>query len=230
MPRRKKNAPLFEEHIGEIDNEINKRKSRWTLTALSWFDFDDVAQILRIHIFKKWHLYDASRPLAPWINTVISSQIKNLIRNMYYNFSRPCLKCAAAEGDDLCNIYTKQCSTCPLYARWEKTKKRAYDTKLPVPLDNHTQEVFNRYEDTIDIERTAPNIHKRMEEILKPSEWKCYKLLFIEHKSEEEAAAIMGFKTSEKHRAPGYKQIKNLRKTIMKKVKESLNRGEIDIL
>ena len=50
MSRRKK--PKFEDFIGQIDIEIKKRKSKWNLTALSWMDFDDVSQILRIHIFK----------------------------------------------------------------------------------------------------------------------------------------------------------------------------------
>ena len=50
MARRKK--PRFEDFIEPIDKEIRKRKSKWNLTALSWMDFDDVSQILRIHIFK----------------------------------------------------------------------------------------------------------------------------------------------------------------------------------
>ena len=65
MPKRKLK---FEDHIEQIDAEIKKRKSKWNLTALSWMDFDDVSQILRIHIFKKWHLYDPQKPLNPWIN------------------------------------------------------------------------------------------------------------------------------------------------------------------
>ena len=115
--------PKFDDFIEEINAEIAKRKSKWNLTAISWMDFDDVSQILRIHIYKKWHLYDVKKPLAPWLNRIISNQIKNLIRNNYGNYSRPCLKCDAAEGEDFCKIYEKQCSSCPLYANWEKTKK-----------------------------------------------------------------------------------------------------------
>ena len=103
MPKKKK--PKFEDFIDQIDAEIRKRKSKWSLTALSWMDFDDVSQILRIHIFKKWHLYDTKKPLNPWINRIISNQIKNLIRNNYGNYCRPCLKCAAAEAGNLCYIY-----------------------------------------------------------------------------------------------------------------------------
>lgn len=221
--------PVFEDCIAEINNEINKRKNKWNLTVLAWMDFEDVSQILRIHIYKKWHLYDHSRPLGPWINRVISSQIKNLIRNHYGNYSRPCLRCAASEGDNLCAIYKEQCSKCPVYAQWEKTKKSAYNTKLPVSLEMHTQEVYSMSEDSIDIERSAKNLHDKMQKVLKPFEWRIYQMLYIENKGEEEVAQHMGYRTSEKGRAPGYKQMKNMKKVIMEKVNKVVYGGEIDI-
>ena len=39
----------------------------------------------------------------------------------------------------------------------------------------------------------------------------------------------MGYKTSEKNRSPGYKQIKNIKKSIIKKVKKLLEKGDVDI-
>jgi len=219
----------FESKISEIDQEINKRRHKWSLTTLAWLDFHDVAQILRIHIYKKWNMYDQKQPLAPWINRIVSNQIKNLIRNNYGNYSRPCLKCAAAENEDGCNIYETQCSKCPLYAKWEKSKKSAHDVKLPVALENHTQEVHNIIEDEINIEKAAENIHTKMKHILKPVEWKFYELYYIKHKTEEESAKLMGYKTSEKNRKIGYKQVKNLKKSIMSKVKKHLYNGDIDI-
>jgi|TARA_B100000085_G_scaffold283160_1_gene313173 RNA polymerase sigma factor (sigma-70 family) len=220
----------FEECIEKIDHEITKRKNKWNLTAISWMDFDDVSQILRIHIFKKWHLYDQSQPLAPWLNRIISNQIKNLVRNNYGNYSRPCLKCAAAESSDLCKIYGKQDSTCPLYANWEKTKKVAHDVKIPLPLENHSQEVFNMSEDKVDLQRNIDKIHSKMQEVLKPLEWKIYQCLYIENLTEEQTAKKMGYKTTEKNRSPGYKQIKNIQKIIIAKVKKNLDTGEIDII
>ena len=219
----------FEECIEKIDHEITKRKNKWNLTAISWMDFDDVSQILRIHIFKKWHLYDQSQPLAPWLNRIISNQIKNLVRNNYGNYSRPCLKCAAAESSDLCKIYGKQDSTCPLYANWEKTKKVAHDVKIPLPLENHSQEVFNMSEDKVDLQRNIDKIHSKMQEVLKPLEWKIYQCLYIENLTEEQTAKKMGYKTTEKNRQPGYKQIKNIKKNIIKKVKNLLNGEQVDI-
>jgi hypothetical protein len=66
--------------------------------------------------------------------------------------------------------------------------------------------------------------------ILKPIEWRVYKYLYILDKPEAEVAKLMGYKTSEKNRSPGYKQIKNIKKSIIEKVKKALRDGEIDIV
>ncbi|NBW19229.1 MAG: hypothetical protein EBR82_65765 [Caulobacteraceae bacterium] len=221
--------PSFESLIDVIDSEIIKRKNKWNLTAINWMDFHDVAQILRIHIHKKWHLYDHKKPLAPWVNRIISNQIKNLIRNNYSNFTRPCLKCAAAEGEDGCAIYTNQCNACPLYANWEKSKKNAHDTKLTLSIENHSQEINDMPMDHFNLEKTANNIHIKMQKVLKPIEWKVYQYLYIEGKDEEQTAKLMGYRTSEKNRIAGYKQIKNIKKIIIFKVKKHLYNGDIDL-
>ena len=228
MSRRKK--PKFEDFIEQIDEEIKKRKSKWNLTALSWMDFDDVSQLLRIHIFKKWHLYDPKKPLNPWINRIISNQIKNLIRNNYGNYCRPCLKCAAAEAGDLCYIYGKQSESCPLFANWVKTKKQAYDAKLPVSINDHAYELNSAEYSGLDVIDLSHKLNAKMKTTLKAAEWKIYQALYIDHLSEEEAATLMGYKTNEKNRVPGYKQIKNVKKSIIQKVKKMLAEGEIEIL
>lgn len=221
--------PTFENCIIEINSEIIKRKNKWNLTAINWMDFNDVSQILRIHIYKKWHLYDSKKPLAPWVNRIISNQIKNLIRNNYSNFTRPCLKCAAADGEDGCAIYQNQCSSCPLFANWEKTKKNAHDTKLTVSIENHSQEINDMPMNNINLDEAAKNIHCKMQKILKPIEWKVYNHLYVEGKDEEQTAKLMGYRTSEKNRIAGYKQIKNIKKIIIFKVKKHLYNGDIDI-
>ena len=218
MPRRKKLK--FEDCIETIDVEINKRRGRWNLTALSWMDFDDVSQIIRVHIFKKWHLYDQSKSLAPWINTLISNQIKNLIRNNYGNYCRPCLKCAAAESESLCYIYGTQNSSCPLFAQWEKTKKAAYLTKLPSPLESVEHETENMELKEFDFDAILKRLNKQLKKKLKVNEWIVYENLYLKNKTEQEVAKILGYKTSEKNRSPGYKQIKNIKKSIIEKAKE----------
>ena len=227
--KRNKKHPKFEDCLPQIDIEIAKRRSKWGLSALAWMDFDDVYQILRIHIYRKWHLYNPEKNLLPWVRTIISNQIKNLIRNNYSNFVKPCNKCAAAQGDDGCEIYKSQCADCPLFRNWERNKKSAFNTKMPVPLENHSQEVhFLSQKRSVDVEKAAKKIHDRMKKTLKRNEWLIYKYLYIEHKSEFEVAKLMGYKTSEKNRSPGYKQIKNVKKRIIQKVKDCLSNDEID--
>jgi hypothetical protein len=68
-----------------------------------------------------------------------------------------------------------------------------------------------------------------MKEILKPIEWKVYEGLFILNEDEETVAKKLGYISNEKGRAPGYKQIKNIRKNVITKVKKYLTSGEIDI-
>ena len=192
--------PTFEESIGFIDRELAKRRGKWNLTSLHWMDYDDVSQIIRIHIYEKWHLYDKDKPLGPWVNRIISNQIKNLIRNNYGNFSRPCLKCEAARPNNGCDIYKDQRSECPLYAKWEKTKKSAYEIKIPLALEDHSHEVCPvAFEDGISLQKFAENLHEEMRVKLKSNEGMVYNGLFIENKAEEEVAKSMGFKSKKKN-------------------------------
>jgi hypothetical protein len=69
-----------------------------------------------------------------------------------------------------------------------------------------------------------------MKEILKPLEWQVYEGLFIQHKDESQMAKELGYISNEKGRDPGYKQIKNIRKIIIVKVKQCLANGDIDII
>ena len=52
-------------------------------------------------------------------------------------------------------------------------------------------------------------------------------MLFIQNCTEEEVAKYLGFKTSEKKRSAGYKQIKNLKKIFQEKAKEILKEKDI---
>jgi hypothetical protein len=219
----------FEDCYETISREINKKKYKWTLSSLSWLGWEDISQILLIHINEKWALYDQSRPLQPWLATVISSQIKNIIRNNYSNFTRPCLKCKAAEPGDGCSIYKTQCADCPAFAVWEKRRKPAYNVKVPVSIESHTNEVHNMSESDFTLERNVESVHRKMKEVLKPLEYKVYEGLFIRNESEEALAKRLGYISNERNRTPGYKQLKNIRKIIITKVKKCLANEELDI-
>ena len=229
-PNKKVKKLRYEDFSEVINEEISKKRYKWNLTSLAWMDYEDVSQILRFHIFKKWHLYDQEKSIKPWIRTIIANQIKNLIRNHYTNFIKPCNRCEAAREETGCEIYGTQCNACPLYKNWEKNKKTGFAARMPIPLETHKQEAFYiESKDNVDIEKSAKEIHKRMEKILKPHEWKIYSYLYIDYLDELQAAKKMGYKTSEKNRSPGYKQIKNVKKKIIAKVKDLLSDDEVDI-
>jgi RNA polymerase sigma factor (sigma-70 family) len=229
----KKTAPkevTFESCLDMINVEIAKRRCKWQLDSISWMDYDDVSQILRFHIYKKWHLFDQTKNPKPWVRTIITNQIKNLVRNNYSNFVKPCNRCEAAMGEKGCTIYGEQGTDCPLYKNWNKNKKSGLQTKFAISLENHAQETFYiANNQTLDIEISSRNLHKRMEEVLKPHEWMIYKYLYIDNLSELEVAKKMGYKTSEKNRSPGYKQIKNVKKRIIARARKAIEDDEIDI-
>jgi DNA-directed RNA polymerase specialized sigma24 family protein len=225
----KKNKIKFESCINLINTEILKRKNKWTLSTLNWIDFEDVSQIIRFHIYKKWELYDENKPMLPWVNRIISNQIKNLIRNNYGNYARPCLKCAAALGENECRIYGKQEQSCPMFNNWSKTKKNAYDLKMAVSIEDHSYEINNQLCVNLDIQKATQNLHQKMKQILKPVEWKVYELLYIDYKTEEQVCKILKFKYDKKAKSAYNKQLKNIQKSIIKKAKQCLANGEIDL-
>ena len=116
----------FEDKSEDLDNLFLRYRAKWQLNALAWLDYEDVCQIIRLHIYKKWSLWDQRRPFKAWASTVISHQIKNLVRNNYSNFPRPCLKCPHYLGHDSC-AWTKsgtQDFECELMAKWKKKKEK----------------------------------------------------------------------------------------------------------
>ena len=174
-------------------------------------------------------LYDPKKKIEPWINTIISNQLKNLIRNNYGNYSKPCVRCGAAEANDRCAIYSEQCSACPLFAKWEKTKKAAFNLKRCQSTDENQNTIANREDESYTLEKNIQSLNEKMHLLLKPNEHKFYILFYLEKNTEEVVAKKMGFTTGEKNRKPGYKQIQNIKKNIIKKIKKAIADGKIDV-
>lgn len=212
-----------------IQTEIAKRKFKWTLTSLSWIDFQDISQIITLHVWRKWSKWDQNRPIKPWLSTLISNQIKNLVRNVYGNYSRPCLRCDAAEGETGCKIYKVQCQNCPLYAEWCKRKLPAQNIKLPVSIENHPNETNDLQAESPDLSDQAHKIHLKMKELLKPAEYRVYDGLFIKEEDEMVVAKRLGYISNEKDRTGRYKQIQNIRKIIIIRIKKAMADGTIDL-
>ncbi len=212
-----------------IKNEIAKRKYKWSLSSLAWLDWTDVSSIIMIHVWKKFPLWKQNFKIEPWLNQIISNQIKNLIRNVYGNYSRPCLRCDAAEGEGGCKIWKSQCNNCPLYAEWQKKKLPAQNIKVPVSIENHPNEANNLQDANLDSQKNIEKIHAKMKSILKPVEYKVYEGLFILEENEEVIAKKLGYISNEKGRKAGYGSICNIVKIIRAKLKKCMEEGELDI-
>lgn len=223
----KKEKPNFEDCLNIINEELAKRRGKWRLSAIAWMDFDDVCQKIRLHIFNKWNQWDNLRPIRPWLNTIITNQMTNLVRNNYSSFSKPCCQCKYNLDGESCELYGTQDSNCSDYAKWEISKKNAYDIKMPISIHqklgengdgNSSQLALDIPESDgfIDYEIKITKFHDKMKQKLSVVEWKIYTFLYVENKTEIETAQAMGYKTSEKNRSPGYKQIKKIKNKIYK--------------
>jgi len=227
MPRRKK--ILFEEKLPIIEIEIRKRRNKWQLNVLKWMSFEDVEQIIKLHIFKKWNMWDQKKALEPWLSRVIANQIRNLIRNNYTNYVKPCMSCPYNLGDDFCalNISGTQDSSCEKYAVWSKSKRYGYNIKLPLELENHSREVEEMPLHQLDFSQSISLLNQEMKKVLSENYFRAYQMLFFEKMSEEDVAKFLGYRSSEKNRKIGYKQIKNLKKLFRDKAIEILKNKDI---
>jgi hypothetical protein len=227
MPRRKK--ILFEEKLPIIEIEIRKRRNKWQLNVLKWMSFEDVEQIIKLHIFKKWNMWDQKKALEPWLSRVIANQIRNLIRNNYTNYVKPCMSCPYNLGDDFCalNISGSQDSSCEKYAVWSKSKRYGYNIKLPLELENHSREVEEMPLHQLDYSQSISLLNQEMKKVLSENYFRAYEMLFFEKMSDEDVAKFLGYRSSEKNRKIGYKQIKNLKKLFRDKAVEILKNKDI---
>lgn len=225
----KSNTDLFEEHLEIINREIAKRQNKWTLTAIPAVSFEDMAQELRIHIYKKIHLYDSSKSIIEcWLNALITNQIRNKLRNLYMNFNKPCISCACAEGEDGCALFGERSNVCKLYENWLKSKQQAYNTKLPLPIENHEQETYDLPHNSFNMDETADHLHIRMKEILKPIEWIVYNNLYILENSDK--LTIISANEFDLEKNFSIASLYKIKKTIIEKVKNVLKNKEIDIV
>jgi len=223
---------IFEDQIEVINQEIRKRKNKWFLDSMPWISFEDVEQIIRLHIYQKWDKWDQKRELKPWINKIISNQFKNILRNFYLNFAKPCSNCpfdTSIAGDNLCS-FTKsgsQDSSCPLYKKWEKSKKGAHDVKIPLRLDSQEYESVTFKSNDFNVDLAIDSVQKHLKEDLSDRQYKIYQMLFIDNINEDIVAKELGYKTNESGRKAGYKQIKNMRKFFKEKVIKIIKNKDI---
>jgi len=223
----------YEDMSDVVDQEIRKRKNKWFLDSVPWISFEDVEQIIRVHIYQKFDQWDQKRDLKPWINKIITNQFKNILRNYYLNFAKPCASCpfdGTATAENSC-LFTKsgvQDNSCPLFKKWSKYKKNAHDVKIPLRLDSmEFEQVGDSNPSHFEINSCVKRVEKELKEELSEKYYEVYVMLFVDNKSEDEVAKQLGYKSNEQGRTAGYKQIKNIKKMIKEKVIKIIRNKDI---
>ena len=219
----------FDSQSADLEELLKKYRPKWQLSALAWMDYDDVCQIIRFHIHKKWHLWDQTRPFKPWASMIISNQIKNLIRNNYSSFAKPCLRCPHNMGATSCE-YTKskeQDESCADFDKWKKKKERAFNIKLPLALEEGVATGTSSLKDFVNYKTSSNKLHQLVMKELNEKHKKIYHMLYIENIDENDVAKKFGFKAdASKRKKPRYKQMANLKKkfyTIAVKIMKDLD-------
>jgi RNA polymerase sigma factor (sigma-70 family) len=205
---------VYEDLHEDIEDMLRRYRAKWQLTAIAWMDYDDVCQQIRLHIFQKWHLWNQERPFNPWVSTLIGNQIKNMVRNNYTNFAKPCIRCPHNMGGDSCSLTKSglQDFSCEIFKNWKNKKESAYNLKLPLSLEEPSIINIECNKNNVNYFDSAGKLHEKILSNLNPKNAEIYRMLYIENLSESEVAEKFGFKLDKSKKKPRYKQIKNLRK------------------
>lgn len=60
-------------------------KAIWWKNYIPSQEWEDIKECIIIHIFNKKIKYNKSKPIKPWVKTIVGNQLKNLIRNGFAN-------------------------------------------------------------------------------------------------------------------------------------------------
>lgn len=241
----------FKEASVEIQELINKRRNSWKLTSV--MDFSDVSQEILAYIWKSFPQYDPSQPLDRWANTVITTQLKNLLRNHLYRDSKPCVAassygspCVYNTGGTGCR-WTKenpkgsgsgiQDYSCWAYAKWLSKKRDKQAIMSPTSLDDtgtdsnpmtslHDRLPANSNE-FLDYEGPKKVIDEKIMPHLNKEEAKIYRLLIIEGLDEVVVGRRMGYKKQKNSKIPGYLQIREAKMLFVKLAKRIIDEEDL---
>jgi DNA-directed RNA polymerase specialized sigma subunit len=94
-------------------------------------------------------------------------------------------------------------------------------------MENHSKEIDSYEDSSINFSDSIKRLNQLLKESLSDTHYQVYTMLFFEERTEEEVAKFMGYKTNEKNRAAGYKQIKNLKKMLKLKAQKIISENDI---
>jgi hypothetical protein len=94
-------------------------------------------------------------------------------------------------------------------------------------MENHIHEIHDKKDDSVNLDAATKRLTLKIKTELNKRQFQAFKMLFVQNKSEEEVATFLGFKTNEKKRSAGYKQIKNLKKIFQEKARKIIEENDI---
>ena len=106
-------------------------------------------------------------------------------------------------------------------------KRHHYAIALTLAMENHQQKIDSFTDSGVDFDSSIQKLNEVLKVELSDEHYQVYMMLFFENASEDDVAKYMGYKTSEKNRAAGYKQIKNLKKMLKEKVQQIIAKNDI---
>ena len=106
-----------------------------------------------------------------------------------------------------------------MFKKWSSSKKYSQDINLAGNIDEIAYK--SGEVNSFDIDKSKDKLNNAMRKNLSEKQYMVYEMLYIKSMTNEEVAEKMGYKSNEKGRRAGYKQIKNfekLFKTLAKKI------------
>lgn len=221
----------FEDKIECIDKLILKNKGRWRLADMEGLSFDDVAQIIRLHIYNKWSLWDQERPFECWCNKLIIHQITNCVRNVYYKDAPPCSSCPFDRDGELCGYTSNglKCAECPAYKKWSKKKQSRFLLKTATSINTETYKETPDHNDpsvAIKIESSIPKFHAFILSAVPEKMGNWYKLMYIDNLSDAEIITLIKQKTN---KVITKRQLALIRKQLQEIAKDKIKDFDIDV-
>jgi DNA-directed RNA polymerase specialized sigma24 family protein len=191
----------FEQRYDETCYEIEKRRRGWTLASLS---FDDVKQILLIHVHQRYHKFNPNKVVngrrveyRHWLNRTVSNKLKNILRDHYLCHARPCIQgCPFNGGGESCTQTPsgRQCAECNVFRGWEQKKRNHHVIAQTLPLENHSREVESVQSDFLDIAGAKKVLDQKIMERLTRHERELYRLLYIKGMDERKVGEMFKYK------------------------------------
>lgn len=221
------NLDLYELHKEVIEREVNKRRGKWQLDSLHFVTWDDIRQVLLLHVVRKIHLWKPEiKPLPNYLHGLLGNRIKNIIRDYYGNAQNPCVRCVHNTGGERCAVFkTQNNSSCSLFSKWNISKRYkleiafALSQDAEIPGEEYSSlkhELTSRECNFLDFEIKIPEFNSLLKAKLRPLEWKAYTYLFIDHLSDIQTAKQLGYDTTGGKSSGGYKNILKIKTKIYK--------------